>query len=67
MGISNLPAYYLADRAPKERCNALYNDESGQDQANLTGSDFEFGLDLLDSSFEFEMMEFSVVGNAASA
>jgi hypothetical protein len=32
----------------------------------LTGSDIEFGLDLLDSGFEFEMIEFSVVRNAIS-
>jgi len=61
----NLASFYLADSAPQEWSDALKKKVSGEDWANLVASGFEFSLDLLDSGFEFEVIEFSTVRNVA--
>jgi hypothetical protein len=41
----------------------LENDEHAKDRADLAASSFEVRLDLLDSSFEFQIIEFSEARN----
>lgn len=55
----NLAALYLADWAPQEWPHALEDDERAKDRADLTAGSVEIGLDLLDSGFEFDVVEFS--------
>jgi len=37
----------------------LEDDERAKDRADLTAGSFEISLDLLDSGFEFDVVEFS--------